>query len=175
MVRSANRWCAPFFPPPLRRAAKLNALTNDVVDSQHVPYVNDLPARDQSIRRQGFAEHRRLGEGRLDPGERAARVDGGAPNFAALSHATSLTLSTSSQWYCHFFLGRRSFDDQRQISRWNGCAGPRGRFKTSLVKKIAQAGGVDHLHDDEVAPILRQTLLHWAVELTQESFEAYLA
>lgn len=84
-------------------------------------------------------------------------------------------LSCRSQWYVQFFLGRRSPDDVRQIQRWAGCAGPRGRFKTSLVKKIAQAGGVDHLHNPEVAPILRQTLLHWAVELTQESFEAYLA
>lgn len=39
------------------------------------------------------------------------------------------------QWYFRFFNGRRSEDDARQIGRWAGCAGPRGRFKTQLVKK----------------------------------------
>ena len=30
-------------------------------------------------------------------------------------------------WYCRFYLGRRSEDDDRQISRWVGIAGPNGR------------------------------------------------
>ena len=30
-------------------------------------------------------------------------------------------------WYCRFYLGRRSEDDARQISRWVGIAGPKGR------------------------------------------------
>ena len=34
------------------------------------------------------------------------------------------------QWYCRFYQGRRSTDDERQISRFNKCAGPTGRFRT---------------------------------------------
>ena len=30
------------------------------------------------------------------------------------------------QWYCRFYLGRRSSDDARQISRGNRVAGPKG-------------------------------------------------
>lgn len=32
------------------------------------------------------------------------------------------------QWYCRFFLGRRTDDDTRQISRWGKCAGPSGKY-----------------------------------------------
>ena len=36
------------------------------------------------------------------------------------------------QWYCRFFAGRRSPDDERQISRWAGVTGQKGRFKNNL-------------------------------------------
>merc|ERR1712157_182602 len=46
-------------------------------------------------------------------------------------------------WYCYFYCGRRSDDDERQIDRWNKLAGKKsGRF--------------------------RQTLQHWAYRPTEE-------
>lgn len=68
-------------------------------------------------------------------------------------------------WYCRFFQGRRiPGEDERQISRWYGIAGPHGRWKTSLAKKCALAR--KPFGDPSVSPVVRQTLLHWAYELT---------
>lgn len=61
------------------------------------------------------------------------------------------------QWYCRFYLGRRSADDDRQISRWSGVCGRNGRFKKALVKKVLASGGRDKWNDESVAPVLRQT------------------
>ena len=63
------------------------------------------------------------------------------------------------QWYTRFFLGRRTEDDQRQISRWRGVTGAKGRWKRFLLNKIVGANA--HLHDTSVSPVVRQTLLHW--------------
>jgi hypothetical protein len=79
------------------------------------------------------------------------------------------------QWYCRFYLGRRTPDDDRQIRRYLSAVGPRGRFKTSLVKKIVATGNrAEDWDDDEIAPILRQTLQHWAIKVTKEDVEEYL-
>jgi hypothetical protein len=59
------------------------------------------------------------------------------------------------QWYCNFYLGRRCPDDERQIKRWQGIAGPTGRFR----KRLINLGGKD---DESVSPKIRQTLQHWA-------------
>lgn len=37
--------------------------------------------------------------------------------------------------YCRFYQGRRTDDDDRQIHRWSGVAGEKGRWKRSLAKK----------------------------------------
>ncbi len=50
------------------------------------------------------------------------------------------------QWYCRFYMGRRTADDARQISRWQKLAGPNGRFRVRASQ----------------SPVVRQTLLHWA-------------
>ena len=34
------------------------------------------------------------------------------------------------QWYTRFFQGRRSWDDERQISRWSKVCGDKGRWRT---------------------------------------------
>jgi hypothetical protein len=70
------------------------------------------------------------------------------------------------QWYCRFYRGRRCQDDKRQISRWLKSAGPKGRFRSQLCNKILAAGTT---HDDKaISPVIRQTLLHWGLEITPE-------
>ena len=70
------------------------------------------------------------------------------------------------QWYCRFYLGRRTKDDARQISRWVGVAGAKGRWKTNLCKKCVYAN--KRWDDDTVSPVVRQTMLHWAYEITEQ-------
>lgn len=60
------------------------------------------------------------------------------------------------QWYCRFYLGRRSSDDERQINRWKNIVGDKGRFKTRLKNMIKS--GNDSMK-------IRQLLLQWGVEI----------
>ena len=39
----------------------------------------------------------------------------------------SFSFSGWFMWYCRFYLGRRSRDDDRQIGRWKNCTGPKGK------------------------------------------------
>ena len=72
------------------------------------------------------------------------------------------------QWYCRFYQGRRTHDDDRQVGRWAKCAGERGRWKNNLISKIVKAGTAwDNV---AVSPVVRQTLQHWGYSLTQEDF-----
>ena len=75
------------------------------------------------------------------------------------------------QWYCHFYMGRRSKDDQRQIDRWKGVAGPKGRFKNNLMNKIIKSG--KSFNDPSVSPVIRQVLQHWGYKLTKSHLESY--
>ena len=72
-----------------------------------------------------------------------------------------------------FYQGRRTKDDDRQIGRWRGVAGERGRWKRILVKKIMTAN--KRFDDGAVSPVIRQTLLHWAHELTEAEFDSIRA
>ena len=75
------------------------------------------------------------------------------------------------QWYCRFFEGRRSSDDARQIARFLGVMGPTGRFRTQLMNKCLAARAA---HDDaKVSPVIRQSLQHWAYELTEDDLQAH--
>jgi len=74
------------------------------------------------------------------------------------------------QWYCRFYLGRRSKDDERQVKRWLNCAGLKGRWKNNLIGKIIKGGSVHNNY--KVSPVIRQTLQHWGYKLTKEDFEA---
>lgn len=56
-------------------------------------------------------------------------------------------------WYCDFYIGERSPDDERQIKRWIAIAGKNGRFRKRLINLITS--GKD-------SPAIRQTLQHWA-------------
>lgn len=63
------------------------------------------------------------------------------------------------QWYCHFYDGRRSSDDARQIQRWHKFTNPNGRF-VKRVRKRCAAEGKD-ANDPTVMPGIRQSVLHW--------------
>lgn len=70
------------------------------------------------------------------------------------------------QWYCRFYQGRRCSDDARQISRWCKSAGPKGRFRSQLCNKILAAN--TRCDDRTISPVIRQTLLHWGLEITPD-------
>ena len=59
------------------------------------------------------------------------------------------------QWYFRNWKGRRSEDDQRQISRWKRIV---SRFKGILIRLIKN--GKD-------SPKIRQVLFHWGYELDE--------
>jgi hypothetical protein len=76
------------------------------------------------------------------------------------------------QWYCEFYNGRRTKDDKRQIKRWLNFAGPNGRFRKRLIKLIKINN--TKYNDYQISPIIRQGLLHWAYELTNEDYKYYI-
>ena len=76
------------------------------------------------------------------------------------------------QWYCRFYLGRRSSDDHRQIARGNGVAGVKGRFRNQLIGKCARGGTT--FDDVRVSPVIRQALQHWGYVLTKADADKYV-
>ena len=68
-------------------------------------------------------------------------------------------------------MGRRCSDDERQIGRWSSLAGPKGRFRSQLCGKIVTAGKA--AGDKAVSPVVRQTLHHWGLEITEEKIKEY--
>lgn len=57
------------------------------------------------------------------------------------------------EWYCRYFLGRRSSDDERQIKRWKAI-----RRHMGAIAKNCRAG------DLFCRPRQRQAVLHWAYD-----------
>ena len=57
------------------------------------------------------------------------------------------------QWYCRYYLGRRSADDRRQIRRWRAIT----RHVTQIVNNCEQG-------DMACRRRQRQALLHWAYD-----------
>lgn len=74
-------------------------------------------------------------------------------------------------WYCRFFLGRRSTDDERQISRWRAGQGPTGRWRIRLCNDIVREKA--KIDDLKVSPVLRQVLQHWAYKLTPADLQRH--
>jgi hypothetical protein len=60
------------------------------------------------------------------------------------------------QWYCRYYLGRRSEDDSRQIKRWRAF-----RRHAGAVIKACEP------HNFQCRPKQRQALLHWAYDSRQ--------
>ena len=75
------------------------------------------------------------------------------------------------QWYCEFYLGRRTEDDERQINRWVKLAGEKGRFRKWLVTQILKKGSKKDWNNSEISPAIRQTLQHWGYKLTKKDFD----
>lgn len=57
------------------------------------------------------------------------------------------------QWYCRYYLGRRSVDDERQIRRWR-----------AIQRHVAQVEQNCRRRDLACRPRQRQALLHWAYD-----------
>lgn len=57
------------------------------------------------------------------------------------------------QWYCRYYMGRRSADDARQIKRWR-----------AMTRHIAQIRKHCEPRDHSCRPRQRQALLHWAYD-----------
>ena len=57
------------------------------------------------------------------------------------------------QWYCRYYMGRRSDDDARQIKRWRAMT-----RHVSQISKNCRAGDV------LCRPRQRQAVLHWAYD-----------
>jgi hypothetical protein len=57
------------------------------------------------------------------------------------------------QWYCRYYMGRRSPDDERQIRRWRAIA-----RHAAAVRKNCPPGDLDCRRRQ------RQALLHWAYD-----------
>mmetsp|Transcript_17308 Transcript_17308/g.53779 ORF Transcript_17308/g.53779 Transcript_17308/m.53779 type:complete len:167 (+) Transcript_17308:576-1076(+) len=77
-------------------------------------------------------------------------------------------------WYCRFYLGRRSTDDERQIDRWLKGQGPTGRWRTQLCNKVLQTKA-KRWDDPKVSPVIRMTCQHWAYELTEGDMKKHAA
>jgi hypothetical protein len=57
------------------------------------------------------------------------------------------------QWYCRYYMGRRSADDRRQIRRWRAIA-----RHVAAIRKNCEPG------DLECRKRQRQAVLHWAYD-----------
>ena len=75
------------------------------------------------------------------------------------------------QWYCRFYQGRRTKDDERQIKRWGKLAGPKGRFRRRLMNQIIKEN--KRYNDYTISPVIRQVLLHWGYELSSADLNNY--
>lgn len=75
-------------------------------------------------------------------------------------------------WYCRFYLGRRSSDDDRQIGRGNGVASNKGRFRNQLINTLSRSSLA--FNDFSVSPVIRQTLQHWGYDLTEADCQAHV-
>ena len=72
-------------------------------------------------------------------------------------------------WYCNYYLGRRSSDDERQIARWDDFCGVKGRWRNNIYSKIHHTG------DWGISPRIQQSLLHWGYKVNEEDYQLWLS
>ena len=75
------------------------------------------------------------------------------------------------QWYCRYYLGRRTDDDKRQIKRWNNFCGEKGRWRNYIYSKIYSRNTT--VYDNYFSLAVRQSLLHWAYKTNQTDFDMW--
>ena len=75
------------------------------------------------------------------------------------------------QWYCRYFLGRRTDDDERQIQRWNNFCGEKGRWRNYIYTKIFNKE--TNINDLSFSLAVRQSLLHWGYMINEEDFSMW--
>ena len=64
------------------------------------------------------------------------------------------------QWYFKYWLGRGSYDDERQLAIWKVTE---ITFKGKLIKMIHDVHG--RFDDYAILPMVRQVFLHWGYKL----------
>ena len=69
------------------------------------------------------------------------------------------------QCYFRYWLGKKLKDGERQIDKWKDIV---SRFRGKLVKMIKDTGS--KFNDYSISHKIRQILLHWVYELTEEDF-----
>jgi len=75
------------------------------------------------------------------------------------------------QWYCRYYVGRRTDDDERQIKRWNNFCGEKGRWRNYIYSKINKRG--TYVDDISFSLAIRQSLLHWGYMVNKEDFDMW--
>ena len=75
------------------------------------------------------------------------------------------------QWYCRYYLGRRTKDDERQIKRWNNFCGKKGRWRNYIYRKIFDKNTT--VDDHSFSRAVRQSLLHWGYSVNQADYDIW--
>jgi len=75
------------------------------------------------------------------------------------------------QWYCRYYLGRRTKDDERQIKRWDNFCGKKGRWRNYIYKKIYHKNTT--IDDYSFSKAVRQSLLHWGYKINQGDYDLW--
>ena len=75
------------------------------------------------------------------------------------------------QWYCRYYIGRRTDDDERQIKRWNNFCGEKGRWRNYIYSKINKRG--TSTDDISFSLAVRQSLLHWGYMINNGDFDMW--
>ena len=75
------------------------------------------------------------------------------------------------QWYCRYYVGRRTDDDERQIKRWNNFCGKKGRWRNYIYSKINKRG--TSTEDISFSLAVRQSLLHWGYMINNGDFDMW--
>ena len=75
------------------------------------------------------------------------------------------------QWYCRYYMGRRTDDDERQIKRWNNFCGEKGRWRNYIYSKINKRG--TSIDDIPFSLAVRQSLLHWGYMINNGDFDMW--